>query len=263
MKSKMKVYIPNILCLIRLVFTPIIIILCATKNYKIGLVLVILAAISDLFDGFLARKWNTVTSNGAKLDALCDKVFGIGLTIYLITKFKCFIPIVIFESIIGIFNLYVYFKNKSYKSIIIGKIKSVLLFITIVVGYFALFNKIYNVLFGFVIVTINLQFLALISYIINFYDSYKNKEIEESIVKDKTETRVKIYDIEEEENIYTNDEMHDNTLINNINDKKKKNKVTPKPYSNRYRRKKPDKTEEVDTNTKKLDHIKDIFLDKE
>ncbi len=42
-----------------------------------GLALMILSAVSDLFDGMLARKWNVTTRFGAMCDPLADKVFFI------------------------------------------------------------------------------------------------------------------------------------------------------------------------------------------
>ncbi len=40
-----------------------------------GLVLMVLSAVSDLFDGMLARKWNVTTRFGALCDPLADKAF--------------------------------------------------------------------------------------------------------------------------------------------------------------------------------------------
>lgn len=195
MNAKAKVLIPNILTLSRLILTPIIIILGLLKKYKISLILVIIACITDLFDGKLARKWNTVTKTGAKLDALCDKIFAIGLIACLINKFKIFIPLLILESIIGLFNLFAYYKTNSNDSLMIGKIKTNFLFITISLGFSTLFTKFFTKLIpGFSIMTINIQILTFISYIINFYDNMKNKKLEEAIIKDKDTTRVKIYD---------------------------------------------------------------------
>lgn len=225
MKPKMKVLIPNILTVTRVILSPIIIFLCVAKKNEIALAFVVIACVTDLFDGKLARKWNTVTELGAKLDAFCDKIFGGCLTICLITKFKFFIPVLIFEILIGLFNLFVYLKEKLRNTLIIGKIKTAFLYTTISLGFFGFFNKIDNILLGFVFMTVNIQVLTLISYIIYFYDKHKNKEIEESINNDKTNTRSKIYDIEEEE---------------------KKDKI--------------DK-EDFDSDTKVLNHIKDIFID--
>lgn len=196
MSPKMKVLIPNILTLTRAILSPVVIICAICKNYKLALAFAIIAAITDLFDGKLARKWNTVTDTGAKLDALCDKVFSLSLTICLITKFKIFIGVLIVEAAIGLFNLYTFKQNNACNTLMIGKIKTTFLFITIVIGYFALFNKMNNILSGFALMTINIQILTLISYIINYYDNTKNEEVEQAINNDRKKNRIKIFDIE-------------------------------------------------------------------
>lgn len=228
MSPKAKAIIPNILTLSRLIFTPIIITLGITKNYKIALILVLIACITDMFDGKLARRWNTVTETGAKLDAICDKIFAIGLIACLLNKFTIFIPLLAFEAIIGLFNLFIYYKIKKTNSLMIGKIKTTFLFITISLGFSTLFTKLFvGIIPGFAVATLNIQILTLISYIVYFYDIRKNRQIEEAIVKDKDETRTKIYDIEEES---------------------KKEKKEPKEFS---------------SDTKILKNIKDIFLDED
>lgn len=228
MNSKTKVIIPNILTLSRLILTPIIIILGITKNYKIALILVIIACITDMFDGKLARKWNTVTETGAKLDAICDKVFAIGLIACLLNKFTFFVPLIILEIIIGLFNLFIYYKTKKAKSLMIGKIKTNFLFITISLAFSTLFTDIFTkIISGFSVATLNIQILAFISYITYFYDTLKNIQIEETIIKDKEDTRTKIYNIEEEI---------------------KKEKKELKEFS---------------SDTKVLNHIKDIFLNED
>lgn len=224
MSPKIKVIIPNLLTLSRLILTPIIILLGLTKNYKIALILVVIACITDMFDGKLARKWNTVTVTGAKLDAICDKIFAIGLITCLVNKFRSFIPLLIFEVIIGLFNLFIYYKIRKTKSLMIGKIKTTLLFITISLGFSTLFTSFFKqIVLGFSFATLNIQFLTFISYIVYFYDIVKNKQIEDSIIKDKDDTRVKVYEIEDE-------------------------KKEPKEFS---------------SDTKILNHIKDIFLDED
>lgn len=81
-----KVIIPNILTSSRIFLTPVIIILGFLGKYHLVVFLAIICALTDLFDGKLARKWNTVTTKGAKLDAVADKVFCIGLTLCLVKK---------------------------------------------------------------------------------------------------------------------------------------------------------------------------------
>ena len=226
MSPKLKVIIPNILTATRLVFTPIIIILGITKNYRIALILAIIACISDMFDGKLARKWNTVTEFGAKLDAMSDKIFAIGLIICLISKQKLFALLVILECLIGIYNLYTFYKTNRTNSIMLGKIKTFFLFATICIGFIYLYKKLpNNLIIGLIFSTLNIQILTLVSYIIEYYDYTKNKEIEESIINDKSNTRIKEFNDEES-----------------------------------LKEKEP-KEDKVSTNTIKLKHIKDIFLE--
>ena len=69
--------LPNILSLSRpLFFFPLMALTILELNWVfIGAVLYIIGAITDLLDGWLARKWNQVTITGKLLDPMCDKLF--------------------------------------------------------------------------------------------------------------------------------------------------------------------------------------------
>ncbi len=193
--AKIKVVIPNILTILRIILTPIIIVLGTTNHYNTAIILIIIACITDLFDGKLARKWNTVTEIGAKLDVVADKIFAVGLIACLLKKFNLFIPIIILEIFISIVNLYSYFKTNIIKSLLIGKIKTNSLFITVVFGFLCIFFNIFKTpTIGFIYVTINLQIITLINYIITVYDNIQNKKVEQAIVNDKNDVRIKVFD---------------------------------------------------------------------
>lgn len=74
--------LPNSITLARLVLTGVFVMAvslgskacCGTGWYILGLVVFILAAISDWLDGYLARKMGLVTSLGKLLDPLADKI---------------------------------------------------------------------------------------------------------------------------------------------------------------------------------------------
>ena len=66
MDKKYKMLIPNYLTLTRIILTPFIIIFGLLHFIWVVAVLAGLAAITDFFDGYLARKWNAVSKKGAK-----------------------------------------------------------------------------------------------------------------------------------------------------------------------------------------------------
>jgi cardiolipin synthase (CMP-forming) len=74
--------IPNILTLLRILLTPLFIILVLRRQYSLGLLVFAAAGISDALDGFIARCFNQRTQLGAYLDPLADKLL-------LVSAFVC------------------------------------------------------------------------------------------------------------------------------------------------------------------------------
>ena len=126
-----KYMIPNLLTLIRIMLVPIMIIFSLFKVYKIVIFLAIIGALTDFFDGKLARYWHVTSIKGAKLDNFADKVFSIGLLICLIPKFKNLTLILVLEIIIGLLNYYYHKKTKKTETLMVGKFKTTFLFFNI------------------------------------------------------------------------------------------------------------------------------------
>lgn len=73
--------VPNILTVIRILLVPAAIILI-TENMMLWALFVFLAAcITDLIDGYVARKYNIITKLGIWLDPLADKLMALGVVI--------------------------------------------------------------------------------------------------------------------------------------------------------------------------------------
>src|SRR5437763_16644620 len=67
--------LPNSLTLFRIFLVPFMVVVLLTKysNY-LGLGIFFVAAITDYFDGYFARKYNKMTRLGALLDPIADKL---------------------------------------------------------------------------------------------------------------------------------------------------------------------------------------------
>lgn len=72
MKNEKLFTIPNILSFYRLISFPFLFILCLKGIEDWFAVLLILNLITDILDGFIARKFNQQTALGARLDSLAD-----------------------------------------------------------------------------------------------------------------------------------------------------------------------------------------------
>ena len=66
--------VPNQLTLLRLGFLPIFLSLTSYERYKWALLVLVVAGLTDLFDGWLARRLNQRSSLGAYLDPIADKL---------------------------------------------------------------------------------------------------------------------------------------------------------------------------------------------
>ena len=79
----MKIFI-NILTLSRILISIIIfILLMSPDSYGLALILFFIAGFSDFFDGYLARKYNSVSELGEILDPISDKILIVFLFIAL------------------------------------------------------------------------------------------------------------------------------------------------------------------------------------
>lgn len=75
--------IPNILTIIRFILIPFIFIIVINKHYLLGLIIFTISAITDILDGYIARKYNYITDIGKLIDPLADKLTQVSLLLAL------------------------------------------------------------------------------------------------------------------------------------------------------------------------------------
>lgn len=79
--------IPNWLCFLRIALIPVFSVLFIKGQYIPAFIFMIIAAVTDLLDGKIARKFNMVSNLGKILDPIADKLSQIAIVIILIVKF--------------------------------------------------------------------------------------------------------------------------------------------------------------------------------
>lgn len=91
MKRKNKMNLPNKLTLMRIAAIPVIIVLMLLENKVawfryVALLMFILASLTDMLDGKIARKNNMVTDFGKLMDPLADKALVVSVLILLVEQ---------------------------------------------------------------------------------------------------------------------------------------------------------------------------------
>ena len=96
-RLKKIITIPNVLSFFRILLIPFIIwFYCYKKDYTLTLVVIIVSGLTDVIDGFIARRFNMISDFGKIFDPFADKLTQITIINCLITTYKyMIIPLVI------------------------------------------------------------------------------------------------------------------------------------------------------------------------
>ncbi len=133
--------IANILTSSRILLTIPFIILYAQKSWilvLISLIIFIIAGFTDFLDGYFARKSSQTTDFGRFYDPLADKILIISALITQLTVHPGFYPfwliiiIIVRDFVISDFRLFKIEQKNLIKTLIMAKIKTALLFFTII-----------------------------------------------------------------------------------------------------------------------------------
>ncbi len=181
--------LPNMLSLLRLCMVPLFVISYFSKvegSDIAALVIFILAAITDVLDGMIARKFNKISNLGKVLDPLGDKLMALSalacITIDRVIPLWAVIVLLCKEMLMGAGGLYVY-RKKAFMppSNYFGKTSTVVFFIACVI--LLLFKNLVQPWPTVIIsVAIAVTVVAFVNYLIVFIklirDNEKNDETE-------------------------------------------------------------------------------------
>ncbi len=90
------VTIPNILSMFRICLIPLFIYLFVNKMDKEAFIVLVISGLTDVVDGFIARKFNMISAVGKALDPISDKLTQAAMLGCLINRFKAmWVPLIL------------------------------------------------------------------------------------------------------------------------------------------------------------------------
>ena len=92
--------IPNLITAIRLVLA--LLLFFITDNWSVFLIIYFLCGISDMLDGFIARRFHLQTKTGARFDSLSDFVFFSVSFLCMLLSYHLTVPLPIVYGAVGI-----------------------------------------------------------------------------------------------------------------------------------------------------------------
>ncbi len=182
--------IPNLLTMIRLCLIPVyaFAFMIEGDQKTISAAIFILASITDVLDGYIARKYNLITKTGQLLDPLADKLMQITVvvTMFLADMLPLWFVLVlaIKEILMILGGVFLYTKKTFVKSNIFGKANTVIVFLTMVI--LLIFSEtnvtLKNLMLDIVVCTI---VLSIVSYLYVYF--LHQKKFKKYLTKQNTE----------------------------------------------------------------------------
>lgn len=176
---RFKKMLPNIITISRIISLILGFIFFIKDNILISLILYVYGAVSDSIDGYLARRLDDYSKLGQYLDAISDKLYFLSLIIILLLnkKYLIIIPFIM-EIIISIINYLIIKKNKKVFTERVGKFKTTLFMITLILGIISI--KIYSFLYPyivFLVLTIYFHIETIFAYINQYNGNSSEKKV--------------------------------------------------------------------------------------
>ena len=129
-------HVPNALTIIRFLLIPVIVISIFNGDYIIAFIFFTISGITDIADGFIARKFNLISNFGKLMDPLADKLTQIStiasLTIIDIIPIWILAVVLLKELIMIAGASFLYGKDVVVYSKWYGKLATVLFYVAIV-----------------------------------------------------------------------------------------------------------------------------------
>ncbi len=178
MKAKEIFTIPNVLSMFRIVLIPFIVLVYFLEKTNLCILLIALSAVTDIVDGFIARRFNMISPLGKALDPIADKLTLLAMLFSICIKFPpIIILLVIFickEVFMGIEGLLIIkYTGTTYSAKWYGKLTTVLTYLTIML--FVLFPTLkFGIKMALITVCVAVIIFSFVLYSIMNFKKIKN-----------------------------------------------------------------------------------------
>lgn len=177
---------PNHITLVRILLLPVpcvLLVLDFLGAKMLALISLIFLALTDYFDGIIARKYQKISSIGARLDPIADKIFVV--TVFLILyylKYFSFLPvflIVLREIFIS------YLRNHLYEKLKVSPLSKIKTFSQMIIMIFVVFLETLSIKISLAFKAYLIWFVVVLSYFSGFWYVIKvYRRILESMKRD-------------------------------------------------------------------------------
>ena len=156
---------------------PVFIVFMLKNMIYPAIIIFLMAEITDVLDGFIARRFNLITKFGKIADPLADKMMQ--LAALFMFSIRDMIPriipwLVLFKELFMLISgIYLIRKNFDMSSKWFGKLTSVVLFIAIMLVFFGVPRNITDVIFW---ICVAMALFAALMYIRNYFKQIKSTE---------------------------------------------------------------------------------------
>lgn len=168
-------YIPNILTVIRLLLIPLMAYMMISGKWIQALVIFILAGLTDILDGYIARKFQVISNFGKLADPLADKLLQLTALFFLSAGGRIhlyfFYILCLKELAMIIGSLFFLRKNVVVYSNWVGKAAAAILFSGIVFSFLNTSLSVYLLWIG-----VAFSIAAGINYLITFLKQVREKK---------------------------------------------------------------------------------------
>ena len=164
--------VPNVLTMIRLILVPVFVILFLNGHRKISLAVFVAASLTDMLDGYLARKLNQITDFGKLFDPLADKLMVLSAMVCQgivgVFPWSAIIIVACKEAFMVLGGLFMLSRNTVVYSNYVGKAAQVCFIVSLVLAFFheelAAWGVQLDIIFLWV--TVALAIAAMVTYVV-------------------------------------------------------------------------------------------------